>query len=72
MRVLTATDLNSPTWIKLRAHYEAELIKARAKNDGNLSAEDTARLRGRIAEIKGFLALGHDDPVPVVPSASPP
>ena len=68
-KILTTEDLHSATWLKLRAHYTAELAKQRARNDGKLSVEDTAKLRGRIATIKELLALEHPDPVPVLSSA---
>jgi hypothetical protein len=51
-------DRNSSTWNKIRRHYEARLETMRRKNDGVLTPEETARLRGRIAEIKNLLAIG--------------
>jgi hypothetical protein len=54
---LTPIELKSGLWLKLVEHYTAELKTLRKKNDGNLQPDDTARLRGRIAEIKKLLAL---------------
>ena len=60
--ILAPIERQSAIWLKLKKHYEARLELLRAKNDGNLDAIETVRLRGRIAEIKGLLAL--DDPGP--------
>lgn len=54
---LTPIELRSGLWLKLVAHYEKELHSLRVKNDGNLQPEETAKTRGRIAEIKKLLAL---------------
>jgi hypothetical protein len=56
-------DRQSAVWLRLRAHYEARLLLLRSSNDGNLSAEQTAKIRGRIAEVKALLALEKDTPV---------
>ncbi len=63
---LTKDDITSPTWLRLRAHYEAELAKLRVKNDAEHDPDQTARLRGRIAEIKNLLTLDQPDPAIVV------
>lgn len=54
---LSEDELRSALWMKLAAHFENKLIRYRKKNDGNLGTDDTARLRGRIAEVKEILAL---------------
>lgn len=51
------SDFTSPTWLRLKEHLEARLKDLRAQNDGRLDADETARMRGRIFEIKAFLAL---------------
>lgn len=61
--LITAIERNSSVWQKLRPYYEARLAMLRAQNDGNLTAEQTLRLRGRIAEVKAILSLGTDKPV---------
>lgn len=63
-RLLNDQDINSATWAKIRTHYEGELASLRKKNDGNINTEETARLRGRIAEVKALLAL--DKPIEVL------
>lgn len=57
-------DFNSGLWVRLRKHYEERLGELRAKNDAPLSAEETAAIRGRIAEIKRLLDL--DAPPPEI------
>lgn len=52
------TDFTSATWHQLRKWAEAELQKARVKNDAvGLSDIDTAALRGEIRTLKRFLDL---------------
>ncbi len=55
---LTQGEHNDPLWLKLVAHYEKRLATLRAQNDNAPTEETTARLRGRIAEVKDFLKLG--------------
>jgi len=59
MAVLLPGDLFSPTWLKLKKHYEERLDYWRAMNDGSHDAAKTERIRGRIAECKVFLALAY-------------
>lgn len=58
-KLLTQVDVNSALWRKLEEHLKTKLLMLRAKNDGNLSADETAKLRGRIAEIKNMIELGN-------------
>ena len=48
---------NSPLWLMLKEHLAERLVTLRSKNDAPLSADETARLRGQIAEIKYILGL---------------
>lgn len=59
MDALTESDFTSPTWLRLKALFEARLAELRIKNDGRLSPEDTERLRGRICEVKQLLSLSN-------------
>lgn len=61
MALLNDTDLQSPTWSKLRKHFDERLADHRASNDRKQGEEDTAFLRGRIAEAKYFLSLVERD-----------
>ena len=53
-------DFQTTAWHRFEEHLNAELQKLRAKNDGDLSTEETAKLRGRIAQIKQILAMPTD------------
>jgi hypothetical protein len=56
---LTPGEQQTPLYIKLRKHWEARLQELREKNDSAaLTPEETARLRGRIDEIKLLLKAG--------------
>lgn len=50
-------EIKSPLWAKLKEHCQNELTILRERNDGPLSDIETARLRGRIAQIRAFLEL---------------
>lgn len=64
---ITARDKNAPWWLELKAELEARLVKLRRDNDRDLSAEQTAKLRGRIAEVNGFIeSLGMGKPKPKI------
>lgn len=60
--ILTPADRQSAIWLKLKEHYTQRLNTLREQNDGNLDAEATAKIRGRIAEARQFLALGNPAP----------
>lgn len=65
MALLNESDLQSPTWGKLRKYFEMRLDELRVKNDCRMGEEDTAYLRGRIAEARYFLGLAErNDPKP--------
>lgn len=60
---LDAIETRSAVWIKLHAHLRSQLQAMRERNDGaQLDAIETARLRGRIAQVKEILALGQPEP----------
>jgi hypothetical protein len=65
--LLNALDLQSPTWMKLKKHLELKLEALRKTNDGDLDEEKTAKLRGRIAEVRAFLAIGDAKPPLIAP-----
>jgi hypothetical protein len=59
---LNAADRETLLWRKLRKHLESELADLRERNDSIKHTEQqTAVIRGRIAQIKDLLAL---DPQP--------
>jgi hypothetical protein len=57
---LTAQERDSALWKKLKAEVEHEVDIMRKQNDGDKSADETAKLRGRIAQAKKFLGYGLD------------
>ena len=61
---LTQEHIDSALWTLLREHYTAELATLRARNDHFQPEYSTAELRGRIQQIKNFLAL--ETPAPVI------
>lgn len=58
---ISPADRESAVWQRLRAHYTDRLAVLRVMNDGDNDEIATARLRGRIAEIKYLLDLESDD-----------
>lgn len=50
--VLDTHERRSGVAMKLAAYVAARLGEHREENDGSLTADETARLRGRIAELK--------------------
>lgn len=58
---LNINDLKSATWKKLREYYSVRLNWLRRQNDAHLSPEETAVLRGSIAELKLFLSFDNED-----------
>ena len=54
---LTLLDVQSNTWLKLKAQYRQRLSDLREQNDGEMEPERRQRHIGRIAEVKALLAL---------------
>lgn len=61
---LTYEERHSALWVKLSKEFEERLSVLRQQNDGELDAIGTARLRGRIAELKVLMELGQPVPSP--------
>lgn len=59
---LEQSDLISPTWIRLQGFLKDRLDVLRLQNDHDSDPQVTAKIRGRIAEIKALLALGKPGP----------
>jgi len=62
---LTPAERDSALWKKIEAHYEAHILTLRTMLEGDRTPDVTAKLRGRIAEVKNLLALASDTPDPV-------
>lgn len=54
---LTDGDRMSPVWMKLMKQWALQLEVLRNQNDGDKSDTETAKLRGRIAQLKAVMAL---------------
>ena len=60
---LTVSERDSSLWHTLTKYAEDRIQQLRLRNDGPHDAIVTADMRGRIQELKAFLALGqHDSP----------
>lgn len=57
-RLLDEFERRSALWLKIAAGAETRLAILRERNDRRLTAEETARLRGQIAEVKYLISLG--------------
>lgn len=57
-KLLTPSEVNTPVWHKLERYLRRRLEAARERNDGPLTADETAAVRGEIKALKGLLALG--------------
>lgn len=52
-----AADWNTATWVKLGNEYKQRLTTLRKELEGDLDENKTAKVRGRIAEVRRLLAL---------------
>ena len=55
-------DFQSETWRAIEDRANLRLEELRKRNDGDLSAEQTAKVRGRIAELRDLLTLAQPAP----------
>lgn len=59
---LTPTEAASELWRKVDRYLTQRLERARERNDGPLSLDETAMVRGEIKSLKGLQALGQIKP----------
>ena len=59
---LTHIERQSPMWGRLMAHFAEQVELLRNQLEGPKSESDTARLRGRIAELRSVMALNDEVP----------
>lgn len=59
---LSRSMQDSPTWRAIEAELKSQLEVQRRRNDAHLTTEQTADIRGRIAQIKACLAWAEDAP----------
>jgi hypothetical protein len=50
-------EIKSQLWRKLKAHIEAQIARHQRTNDGELDPIATAKVRGRIAELRALLSI---------------
>ena len=62
MSQLRQIDFDSDAWFRFRQDAEERLARLRVKNDFDLPPEETARVRGQIAELKYWLAQPAPEP----------
>ena len=60
--ILTEGEKLNPIWLKLTDYFEHRIQTLRIQNDGVKNENDTAMLRGRIAELKTFIAFNGIQP----------
>ena len=62
---MTLTDGEKMTslWLRLEEHFTDRLLMLRQSNDKAQPELETALMRGRIAEVKGFLSLAKEQPI---------
>jgi hypothetical protein len=59
---LSEHDRATGLWLRFKDHLLERLASARIRNDGALSPDETASLRGSIKTLKAIIALGDDRP----------
>ena len=62
MAELAREDFRTAVWKKVEKYANDRLDEHRKRNDGDLNADKTANLRGRIAELKALLDLARVPP----------
>lgn len=60
--ILTAEERRSSLWLKLMAHWLERLESTRKQNESDLPEVQTAKLRGRIAELNACIGLNEENP----------
>lgn len=54
----------TPLWAKLMKYWQARLDKLHLHLERNLDAEETAKTRGQIAELRAYMSLNKPPPQP--------
>lgn len=60
---LSDSEKCSAAWGKVQAYLEKRLTELRIANDRDMTEQETAKWRGRIAEVKALQSLADDRPV---------
>lgn len=61
MMVIDQVERSSFLLKKIKDHIETRISELRKKNDNDLEEKETARMRGRLAELKELLRLLGDN-----------
>lgn len=61
--ILSKMDKQSATWQTIMQYLEQRLAKLRAMNDIIMPEQNTATIRGQIAEVKAMMNLDKDEPI---------
>lgn len=59
---LSNADRSTTIWLMLMRHFEERIRELYGKLEGDQSAEETAKTRGKIAVFKELLKLNEDLP----------
>jgi len=59
---LTSLEKDSALWTRISEELKTRLQVLREKNDGNHDTEETAKIRGSIAEVKLILGWSETNP----------
>lgn len=62
MMKLTDIERNSALWLKVSEALTERLQMLREMNDNSLTGDETAKMRGKISEIKLILEWANPDP----------
>lgn len=62
MTPFTENEKLSALWQRLEPYLTQRVADLRSQNDGDLTHEQTIKLRGRISELKALLALANTTP----------
>lgn len=58
----TAQDKQTIQWAKMQEYWTQQLAQLRSQNDHDMPEVATAKLRGRIQQIKAFLSMDEEMP----------
>jgi len=61
--ILTHVEKDSPLWRRLMGYLDTRLKRLRIENDAEKTPEQTAKIRGQIAEVKLMMGLNNDQPI---------
>ena len=59
---LSRAEKSTAVWRKIQKHFQYQLARERRRNDGRMSVEDTAAIRGKIALLKELIVLDEVNP----------